>query len=92
MVAPAAIASAIQRVTDRASFIRGLLADTLEWPIPETIVDLQDLGYGWTPLALVALSPPSPRPRHHRLPTPQIDVNMRHEQMLAVAALVQVLQ
>ncbi len=48
MVAPADIASAIHRITDRTSFLRGLLGDTLEWPIPEAIEELHELGYGWT--------------------------------------------
>jgi hypothetical protein len=48
MVAPADIQNAIHRVTDRASFLRGLLADTLEWPIPDSIEELHDLGFGWT--------------------------------------------
>ena len=49
MVAPIDIEKAIKRVRDRSSFVRGLLADTLEWPIPDSIEELQDLGYGWTP-------------------------------------------
>jgi type I restriction-modification system DNA methylase subunit len=49
MVAPKDIERAINRVTDQRGFVRGLLAETLEWPIPEEIEDLHDLGYGWTP-------------------------------------------
>jgi hypothetical protein len=49
MIAPQVIEQAIGRVTDQQSFVRGLLAETLEWPIPEEIEQLKDLGYGWTP-------------------------------------------
>src|SRR5262249_35597658 len=49
MVAPKDIEQAINRVTDQTTLVRGLLAETLEWPIPEEIEDLHELGYGWTP-------------------------------------------
>jgi len=42
------IEQAIHRVKDSGTFIQGLLAETLEWPIPEKIEELQALGYGWT--------------------------------------------
>jgi hypothetical protein len=42
------IKEAVGRVKDQRGFLRGLLADTLDWPIPEQIEDVQDLGYGWT--------------------------------------------
>ena len=48
MVMPQAIEKAIHQVKDQASFLQGLLADTLEWPIPEEIEDLHELAYGWT--------------------------------------------
>src|ERR1700722_568277 len=56
MAAPKDIEKAIHRVTDQRTFVRGLLADTLEWPIPEQIEDLHELGYGWTPEELRAQS------------------------------------
>src|SRR5438552_18793125 len=49
MPAPTDIEKAVQRVADQETFVRDLLADTLEWPIPERIEDLHELGYGWTP-------------------------------------------
>ncbi len=42
------IQQAITQVTDQKSFLRGLLADTLEWPIPDRYGMLSDLGYGWS--------------------------------------------
>jgi type I restriction-modification system DNA methylase subunit len=47
MVTPQKIEQAIQRVKDQSSFVQGLLADTLEWPIPEKIEEIPDLSYGW---------------------------------------------
>jgi hypothetical protein len=49
MVAPTDIERALNRVTDRTTLVRELLAETLEWPIPDEIEDLHELGYGWTP-------------------------------------------
>jgi hypothetical protein len=39
---------AVRQITDRGSLIQRLLVETLEWPIPEGIEDLHELGYGWT--------------------------------------------
>src|SRR6266851_4259317 len=49
MVTAQKIEHAIYDIKDRRSLIQRLLADTLEWPIPEDIEDLHELGYGWTP-------------------------------------------
>src|SRR5438067_13671008 len=43
-IEPLAVASA----DGQESLLRGLLADTLEWPIPDDIDDLHDLAYGRT--------------------------------------------
>ena len=43
MVAPCDIEKAVHHVTNKNSLLRGLLADTLEWPIPEEIEDLREL-------------------------------------------------
>ena len=48
MVTPQDIEKALHRVTDQQTFLQKLLADTLEWPIPEDVADFQDLGFGWT--------------------------------------------
>jgi hypothetical protein len=48
MVAPKDIERAIARVTDQESFVRGLLAETLEWPIPDHLTRIDDIAYGWS--------------------------------------------
>jgi hypothetical protein len=45
MVAPKVIEQAIQRVSDQDSFLHGFLAETLEWPIPETVEAIPDISY-----------------------------------------------
>src|SRR5262245_12371215 len=42
------LSRAVQAVTDRKRLLRDLLAETLEWPIPEDVKHPQELGYGWT--------------------------------------------
>ncbi len=48
MVTAQKIEQAVVGVKDRTSLLQGLLADTLHWPIPEDVEQLDDLGYGWT--------------------------------------------
>ena len=48
MVTAQKIEQAVSGVKDRTSLLQGLLADTLHWPIPEDVEQLDDLGYGWT--------------------------------------------
>jgi len=48
MVTAQKIEQGVRGVTDRSSFLQGLLAETLEWPIPEEVEQLDDIGYGWT--------------------------------------------
>jgi hypothetical protein len=43
MVAPQDIERAVKNVTDRQSFLRGLLVDTLKWPVPE-LIEERNLG------------------------------------------------
>jgi hypothetical protein len=47
MPSPRDIEQAIARVTDRDTFLRDLLADTLDWPIPDRVEEIEDLAYGW---------------------------------------------
>jgi hypothetical protein len=47
MVTAQKIEQAIHRVKDQSSFVQGLLAETLEWPIPEKIEAIPDLSYDW---------------------------------------------
>jgi type I restriction-modification system DNA methylase subunit len=42
------IQQALEHVNDQASFIDGLLRNTLEWPIPEDINEPEDMSYLWT--------------------------------------------
>ena len=42
------IANALHKVRDQSSFIRELLSGALEWPVPDGIDRLDDLGYDWT--------------------------------------------
>src|SRR5579871_6899956 len=48
MIQPHAIEHAILRVTDRTSLLQGLLAETLNWPLPEPLTELEQLAFGWT--------------------------------------------
>ena len=42
------ILAAVSAVRDQRTFLQKLLAETLEWPIPETVDISSDLGYGWS--------------------------------------------
>jgi adenine-specific DNA-methyltransferase len=54
-VDPPKILQAVQALTDRTSFLQGLLGDTLGWPIPEGVSDPEEISYGWTHEDLQAL-------------------------------------
>jgi len=47
MPAPREIELAINEVHDQESFIQRLLVDTLAWPIPEVVTDVEDMSVEW---------------------------------------------
>jgi MmeI, DNA-methyltransferase domain len=49
MPTPKEIERAVSSVRDRDTFVRGLLAEALEWENADKLDDLDVLGYGWTP-------------------------------------------
>src|SRR5437016_1746547 len=42
------IQRALDRVRDRASFLQGFLAETLDWPIEQGIEDPEPISYAWS--------------------------------------------
>lgn len=42
------IQQALNKTTDRKSFIQELLVNTLNWPIPSFLTDLDDMSYEWS--------------------------------------------
>lgn len=48
MATPTDIERAVRQVTDQESFVRGLLAETLEWEIPEGVERVEDISLGWS--------------------------------------------
>src|SRR5437868_2778859 len=49
MPTPHEIAQALSDVTDRASLLQRLLADTLDWPIEGHVQAPEEISYKWTP-------------------------------------------
>jgi len=54
MPTPQEIHQAINEVHDQESFIRRLLVETLQWPIPEIVTDVDDMTVEWTDAELQA--------------------------------------
>src|SRR6185437_16025773 len=47
MPTPQQIEQALAKVHDQKSFIQELLVGVLEWPIPESVEQLEDISYDW---------------------------------------------
>ena len=55
IMTPEQIQQAISEVNDQESFIQRLLVQTLDWPIPEIVTDVEDMAVEWTDDELNAL-------------------------------------
>src|SRR5262245_13841850 len=48
MTTPSKIEAAVKQVRDQKSLLQTLLAETLEWPIPDAIKRFEEVAYSWT--------------------------------------------